>query len=76
MRCAGYHEKMIGITYFGGDKVTQLNVVVYTTIKWACQPKHSPSNITTNKLLCLSTIKQHYLTSNTLFRQIINHNLE
>ena len=24
MRSAGYHEKMIGRTYFGGDQVTQL----------------------------------------------------
>ena len=30
---AGYHEKMIGRIYFGGDQVTQLNVVLYNTIK-------------------------------------------
>ena len=29
MRSAGYHEKMIGRTYFGGDQVTQLNLVLY-----------------------------------------------
>ena len=34
MRSAGYHEKMIGRTYFGGDQVTQLNLVLYNTIKW------------------------------------------
>ena len=27
MRSAGYHENMIGRTYFGGDQVTQLNLV-------------------------------------------------
>ena len=43
MRSAGYHEKMIGRTYFGGDQVTQLNLVLYNTIKWPYQPKHSPS---------------------------------
>ena len=43
MRCAGYNEKMIGRTYFGGDQVTQLNLVLYNTIKWPYQPKHSPS---------------------------------
>ena len=43
MRSAGYHEKVIGRTYFGGDQVTQLNVVLYNTIKWPSQPKHSPS---------------------------------
>ena len=42
MRSAGYHEKMIiGRTYFGGDQVTQLNLVLYNTIKWPYQPKHS-----------------------------------
>ena len=25
MRSAGYHDKMTGRTYFGGDQVTQLN---------------------------------------------------
>ena len=25
--------------------VTQLNLVLYNTIKWPYQPKHSPSNI-------------------------------
>ena len=43
MRSAGYHEKMIGRTYFGADQVTQLNLVLYSTIKWPYQPKHSPS---------------------------------
>ena len=43
MRSAGYHEKMIGRTYFGGDQVTQLYLVLYNTIKWPYQPKHSPS---------------------------------
>ena len=43
MRSAGYHEKMIGRTCFGGDQVTQLNLVLYNTIKWPYQPKHSPS---------------------------------
>ena len=40
---AGYHEKMIGRTYFGGDQATQLNLVLYNIIKWPYQPKHSPS---------------------------------
>ena len=43
MRSAGYHEKMIGRTYFGGDQVTQLNLVLYNTIKWPYLSKHSPS---------------------------------
>ena len=43
MRSAGYHEKMIGRTYLGGDQVTELNLVLYNTIKWPYQPKHSPS---------------------------------
>ena len=43
MHSAGYHEKMIGRTYVGGDQVTQLNLVLYNTIKWPYQPKHSPS---------------------------------
>ena len=43
MHSAGYHEKMIGRTYFDGDQVTQLNLVLYNTIKWPYQPKHSPS---------------------------------
>ena len=34
MRSAGYHEKMVGRTYFGGDQVTKLNLVLYNTIKW------------------------------------------
>ena len=34
---------MIGRTYFGGDQVTQFNLVLYNTIKWPYQPKHSPS---------------------------------
>ena len=34
---------MIGRTYFGGDQVTQLNLVLYNSIKWPYQPKHSPS---------------------------------
>ena len=29
MRNAGYHEKMIGRKYFGGDQVIQLNLVLY-----------------------------------------------
>ena len=29
MRSAGYHENMIGRTYFGDDHVTQLNLVLY-----------------------------------------------
>ena len=33
MRSAGYHEKMIGRTYFGCDEVTQLHLVLYNTIK-------------------------------------------
>ena len=28
MRSAGYHENMIGRTYFGGDQVTHLNLVL------------------------------------------------
>ena len=44
MRSAGYHEKMIGRTYFGGDLVTQLNVMLYNTIKRPYQPKHLPSD--------------------------------
>ena len=28
MRTAGYREKMIGRMYFGGDQVTQLNLVL------------------------------------------------
>ena len=43
MRSAGYHEKMIERTYFAGDQVTQLNLVLYNTIKWPYQPKHSTS---------------------------------
>ena len=43
MRSAGYHENIIGRTYFGGDQVTQLNLVLYNAIKWPYQPKHSPS---------------------------------
>ena len=42
-RSAGYHENMNARTYFGGDQVTQLNLVLYNTIKWPYQPKHSPS---------------------------------
>ena len=43
MRGAGYHEKIIGRTYFGGDQVTlELDLVLYNTIKWPYQPKHSP----------------------------------
>ena len=45
MRSAGYHEKMNGRTYFGGDQVTQLNLVLYNTINWPYQRKHSPSLI-------------------------------
>ena len=33
---------MIGRIYVGGDQVTQLNLVLYTTIKWPYQPKHNP----------------------------------
>ena len=33
MRSAGYHGKIIGRTYFGGDQVTQLNLVLYNRIK-------------------------------------------
>ena len=43
MRSAGYHEKMIGRIYFGGDQVLQLNLVSYNTINRPYQPKHSPS---------------------------------
>ena len=43
MRSAGYHENMIGRTYFGGDQVAKLNLVLYNTIKWTYQPKHIPS---------------------------------
>ena len=46
MSSAGYHEKMIGRTYFGTDQVTQLNLVLYNTIKWPYQPKHSHSSHT------------------------------
>ena len=45
MRSAGYHEEMIGRTYFGGDQVTQLNVFLYNTIKLPYQPKHSPGTL-------------------------------
>ena len=41
MRSAGYHENMIGRTYFGGDQVTQLNLVLYNTIH--TKPNHSGS---------------------------------
>ena len=43
MCSAGYHEKIIGRTYFGGDQVTQLNLVLYNAIKWPYQPKHNPT---------------------------------
>ena len=44
MRSAGYHEKMIGRKYFGAEQLTQLICfVLYNTIKWPYQPKHSPS---------------------------------
>ena len=43
MRSAGYHETMIGRTYFGGDQVTHLNLVLYNTMKLPYQPKHTPS---------------------------------
>ena len=43
MRNTGYHEKMIARTNFGGDQVTQLDLVLYNTIKWPYQLKHSPS---------------------------------
>ena len=62
MCSAGYHEKMIGRTYFGGDQVTQLNLVLYNTIKWPYQPKHSPS-------LCRNG--PHFLTSNDYCRSRI-----
>ena len=45
MRSAGHHEKIIGRTYFGGDQVTQLNLVLYYTVKWPYQPKHSSSSV-------------------------------
>ena len=32
MRSDGYHEKMIGRTYFGGDQVTQINLVLYNAV--------------------------------------------
>ena len=54
MRSAGYHEKMIGRTYFGGDQVTQLNLVLNNTIKWPYQPKHSPSIFRLLKASCCS----------------------
>ena len=41
MCSSGYHEKMIGRPYFGGDQVTQLNLVLYNTIKRPYQPKAS-----------------------------------
>ena len=44
MHSAGYHDTMIGRTYFDGDQVTQLNLVLYNTIKWPYPPKHSPSS--------------------------------
>ena len=46
MRSVGYQENMIGRTYFGGDQdlVTQLYFVLYNTIKWSYQPKHSHSH--------------------------------
>ena len=43
MRSAGYHENMIGRSYFSVDQVTQLNLVLYNTIKWPYQPKLSPN---------------------------------
>ena len=58
MRSAAYHEKMIGRTYFGGDQVTQLNVVLYNTIKWPYQPKHSPSLFRT--IVVSVSVGQHY----------------
>ena len=53
MRSAGYHEKMIGRTYFGGGQVTQLNLVLYNIIKWPYQPKHSTSNYS----ICANTYR-------------------
>ena len=38
MRSSGYHEKRIGRTYVGGHQVTQLNLILYNTIKWPYQP--------------------------------------
>ena len=38
----GYHDAN-NVSNFGGDQVTQLNLVLYSTIKWSYQPKHSPS---------------------------------
>ena len=65
MRIAGYHEKMIGRTYVGGDQVTKLNLGLYNTIKLPYQPKHSPSN----SLLCHKRIRvqksTHWLFTDT-----------
>ena len=62
MHSAGYHEKMIGRTYFGGDQVTQLHLVLYNTIKWPYQPKHSPSS---------GSILLHIFTSDESLRPLI-----
>ena len=51
MRSAGYHEKMIGRTNFGGD---QLNLVFNNTIKWPYQPKHSPSYARIERMMTCS----------------------
>ena len=61
MRSAGYHEKMIGRIYFGGDQATQLNLVLYNTIKWPYQPKHSPSLIAHLSLIVLIRMATWYI---------------
>ena len=47
MRSAGYHEKMIGRTYFGGDQVTQLNLVLYNLSTAPVEPGHVGYNFFT-----------------------------
>ena len=64
MRSAGYHEKLIGRTYFGGDQVTQLNLVLYSTIKWSYQPKHSPSKRNAPRAKTNVTMSHIYLPWN------------
>ena len=50
----GYHDAK-NVSNFGGGLVTQLNLVLYNTIKWPYQPKHSPSP---NRLSATSLIVQ------------------
>ena len=55
MRSAGYHEKIIGRTYFGGDQVSQLNLVLYNTIKW---PYHYVSHFGSDPVTQLNLKKK------------------